>query len=322
MAAIIEIKDLTKQYRSTKSRASIRAVDELNLSVEEGAIFGFVGPNGAGKTSTIRIMATLLEPTAGDIRVAGHSIRRQSAQVRQVIGYMPDFFGVYNDLIVWEYLDFFGACYEIPPPERKKLIDDLLELVDLTHRRDDPVEGLSRGMKQRLSLARTLIHDPQVLILDEPASGLDPRARVEIRELLVELAHMGKTIFFSTHILADVAEICTQVGIIEAGKLVAVGGLEELQQVLMPNRKLQVVVLGEAAAVITAVRAAQGVLSVQELPGNEGRCRLEVTFTGSDQDVSALLSAMINQGLPILHFSEDSRDMEEVFMRATKGLVT
>ncbi|MGH2523813.1 MAG: ABC transporter ATP-binding protein, partial [Anaerolineales bacterium] len=220
MAAIIETKNLTKRY------GKLTAVDNLSLSVEQGAIYGFVGPNGAGKTTTMRMLTTLLQPTSGEAWIAGHSVQRDPRRVRRAIGYMPDFFGVYDDMKVWEYLDFFAACYEIPETQRASLIGDLLELVDLIHRRDDMVDTLSRGMKQRLCLARTLAHDPQVLILDEPASGLDPRARIEIRELLLELSRLGKTIFFSTHILADVAEICTQVGIVEAGRLVAQGSLE------------------------------------------------------------------------------------------------
>jgi ABC-2 type transport system ATP-binding protein len=320
MSTIILIDDLCKQY---SGRSKVKAIDHLSLSVEEGDIFGFVGPNGAGKTSTIRIMATLLQPSHGDIRIAGHSVRQQPHQVRKLIGYMPDFFGVYTDMLVWEYLDFFGACYHISQANRSGLIRDLLDLVDLTHRGDDPVEGLSRGMKQRLSLARTLIHDPQVLIMDEPASGLDPRARVEIRELLVELARMGKTIFFSTHILADVAEICTRVGIIEAGKLVAVGPLEELQQILIPHRKVQITVLAQTEKAQATLRATAGILNVIELPSNgEQRSRLEVEFNGDDQALSEILENLVAQGIPVLHFSEDSRDLEEVFMRATKGLVT
>jgi len=348
MANIIEIENLTKQYRG---RSGIKAVDGLNLIVQEGDIFGFVGPNGAGKTSTIRIMCTLLQATSGDIRVNGHSVRKEPRLVRQVIGYMPDFFGVYNDMLVWEYLDFFGACYDIPIHQRSGLITDLLELVDLSHRRNDPVEGLSRGMKQRLSLARTLIHDPQVLILDEPASGLDPRARVEIRELLVQLSQMGKTIFFSTHILADVAQICSRVGIIEGGRLVAAGGLEELQQVLMPHRMVRITVLGSADRLTAFLKAQPGVLEIEEnLRGNgsnnknthddldetdpalqktekpsagvDQRTRIEFSFSGSDRQLSELLTALVSQGFSLLHFSEETRDMEAVFMSATKGIVT
>lgn len=319
MAEIIEISNLTKQYNSKRNQ---KAVQDLTLSVEDGAIFGFVGPNGAGKTSTIRIMATLLESTRGDIYVAGHSVRKEPRLVRSLIGYMPDFFGVYNDMLVWEYLDFFGACYKIPAHQRKPLINDLLELVDLTHRREDPVQGLSRGMKQRLSLARTLIHDPKVLILDEPASGLDPRARVEIRELLVELARMGKTIFFSTHILADVAEICTQVAIIEAGQLVASGALEELQQLMMPHRIIQISILSNFEDAEKILLEQEHVVQLNRLPSQNGKVRMEIGFSGSDLDLSNLLKLLITNHVTVLRFSEDDRDLEEVFMRATKGLVT
>lgn len=321
MTPIIEIKDLTKRYGRTPT--ALTAIRNLNLQVEEGEIFGFVGPNGAGKTSTLRIMATLLKPTAGDILVAGHSVCKSSRDVRRVIGYMPDFFGVYHDMVVWEYLDFFAACYQVPEAGRETLINDLLELVDLSHRREDMVDGLSRGMKQRLSLARTLIHDPSVLILDEPASGLDPRARVEIRSLLVELSRMGKTIFFSTHILADVAEICTRVGIIEAGELVVAGELEALQQHLIPHRRIQVSLLGKQSEAITLLEAVGGVQDLQAVPERDhSPAHLEFDFTGDDTALSELLTKLVSDGIPVIQFSSDSRDMEEVFMRATKGLVT
>jgi ABC-2 type transport system ATP-binding protein len=209
---IIETHDLRKHF------GSFDALQGMTIHVPQGSIYGFVGPNGAGKTTTMRILTTLTKPDHGSATVAGYDVLKDRRAVRRAIGYMPDEFGVYEDLRVWEYLDFFAACYEIPENTRKTLVNDLLELVDLAHRREDMVDKLSRGMKQRLSLARTLAHDPQVLILDEPASGLDPRARVEIRELLAELARMGKTIFFSTHILADVEDICTHIGIVEAGR--------------------------------------------------------------------------------------------------------
>ncbi len=318
MTAIIEIVDLTKRY------GRHRAVNNLTLSVEEGAVFGFVGPNGAGKTSTIRIMATLLQASQGDVLIGSHSVRNASRQVRRSIGYMPDFFGVYNDVKVWEYLDFFGACYNIPEIDRQKLIDDLLELVDLEHRREDMVETLSRGMKQRLSLARTLIHDPQVLILDEPASGLDPRARIEIRELLVELSRLGKTIFFSTHILADVAEICTHVGIIEAGELVLAGELEELQQQLIAHREIRVTVLSKVEEAQEVLALLPDVDNVTVLPAknNEKHVQLEIGFHGDDDALSAILSSLVERGIPVIHFSEESQDLEDVFMQVTKGMVT
>jgi ABC-2 type transport system ATP-binding protein len=314
----IELIDLTKRY-------GVRtAVDQLSLEVHQGDIFGFVGPNGAGKTSTIRMIAGLLKPTSGEVMVAGHSVSRSPDPVHRQIGYMPDFFGVYPDLKVWEYLEFFSACYDIPETERPALIDGLLELVDLPHRRDDMVDRLSRGMKQRLSLARTLIHNPQVLILDEPASGLDPRARVEIRELLVELARMGKTVFFSTHILADVAEICTRVGIIEAGKLVALGGLEELHLSILPQRRIEITVLERLEEAQEALQTAPGVTAVVALPAQKPgeRQRLIAEFSGDDQAVSRLLNLLVQREIPVLHFSEDTRDLEEVFLRATKGIVS
>lgn len=318
MTAIIEIRNLRKTY------GKLIAVSDLSLTVEQGAIFGFVGPNGAGKTSTMRILTTLMSPTSGEAFVAGSSVTKDPRGVRRSIGYMPDFFGVYDDMTVWEYLDFFGACYEIPEAKRASINKDLLELVDLSHRRDDRVEGLSRGMKQRLALARTLAHDPQVLILDEPASGLDPRARIEIRELLVELSHMGKTVFFSTHILADVAEICTDVGIIEAGKLVAAGKLEEMQRRLMPFRRIHIALLGKLEEAQAALAGMEGVTSVtvETQADSAGRSQLVAEYNGDDTEVSAILARLVTMGLPIVHFSEDVRDLEAVFMQATKGIVS
>jgi ABC-2 type transport system ATP-binding protein len=315
---MIEISNLTKHYGAQP------AVENLNLKVEQGNIFGFVGPNGAGKTSTIRMMCGLLRPTWGDIYIGGFSITRAPQKVKRLIGYMPDFLGLYPNLQVWEYLDFFAACHYIPDAQRPRLIDELLELVDLNHRRDDQVDTLSRGMKQRLSLARTLVHDPQVLVLDEPASGLDPRARVEIRELLVELASMGKTVFFSTHILADVAEICTQVGIIEAGRLVALGGLEELHLQLMPRRRIEITLIDNADGARQLLETIEDIHIVESNPTqkNSSRSRLVFEFSGDDLALSNVLATLIQNGAPVLHFSEDNRDLEEVFLRATQGLVT
>jgi ABC-2 type transport system ATP-binding protein len=335
MPAIIETHNLTKRY------GRLAAVNDLSLQVEQGAIYGFVGPNGAGKTTTMRMLTTLLKPTSGEAFVAGCSVTRDPRGVRRAIGYMPDFFGVYDDMKVWEYLDFFAACYEIPEATRAGLINDLLELVDLSHRRDDMVDTLSRGMKQRLCLARTLAHDPQILILDEPASGLDPRARIEIRELMLELSRMGKTIFFSTHILADVAEICTQVGIVEAGRLVAQGSLEEMQRRLRPHRRLHITLLGRLDEARAALQARDGVLEVRlaaangsagaeaagsaesKLPLDANAVQtLEVDFTGDDAAVSALLRDLVGRGLPVLRFTESVHDLEDVFMHATQGIVS
>ncbi len=315
MSAIIEIKDLTKRYGK---RA---AVNHLNLTVEAGEIFGFVGPNGAGKTTTMRILATLLRANGGEAFIAGHSVKNAPRGVRAAIGYMPDTFGVYHDMRVWEYLDFFGACYHLHEGERKRLVNDLLELVDLTPRRDESVDKLSRGMQQRLGLARTLIHDPQVLILDEPASGLDPRARVEIRELLVELSRMGKTVFFSTHILADVAEICNRVGIIEGGQVVALGTLDELQRGLAAQRAVHIVVLDKSAEAQEFLSALPGVSHVdaQAEQNRQQRTRLEVKFTGDDAALSAMVTGLAARNVPIVHFSEDSQNLEDIFMQLTKS---
>lgn len=319
MSAIIETRNLVKRY------GQLEAVSNLNLVVPEGAIYGFVGPNGAGKTTTMRILTTLMKPTSGQAYVAGYSVTEDPRNVRRAIGYMPDFFGVYDDMKVWEYLDFFAACYDIPERERSTLVDDLLELVDLSHRKNDMVDKLSRGMKQRLCLARTLAHDPQVLILDEPASGLDPRARIEIRELLVELARMGKTIFFSSHILSDVSEICTHIGIIEAGQMVAQGSMEEMQRQLMPHREITITFLNaadveQAKGIIGTI---PGILDVAEIElSDKGRPRLRIHFSGEDEGV-ALISQRLNQeAIAIVGLSEEERNLEAVFMRATKGLVT
>lgn len=317
MSTIIDIQNLTITYNNR------RAVDDVSLTVEEGDIFGFVGPNGAGKTSTIRVMATLLEPKIGDILIGGESVKTNPVAVQHIIGYMPDVFGVYNDMQVWEYLDFFGACYNLPENERKVLIGDLLELVDLTNRRDDKVQQLSQGLKQRLSLARTLLHDPEVLILDEPAAGLDPRARVEIRELLRELAKMGKTIFFSTHILSDVTEICTRVGILEAGKLVAYGAIDDLQQQLIPTRKIQISVLGDGNSTVILLNKHHLITNVTLLESiKTNQSEIHFDFSGSEEEKSALLAELVAEKIPVIRFAEDQQNMENVFMRATKGIVS
>jgi ABC-2 type transport system ATP-binding protein len=315
MAAIIEIQGLTKRY------GRLAAVNELDLTVEEGAVFGFVGPNGAGKTTTMRILATLLRPTAGEARVAGHSVLKDRRGVRRAIGYMPDFFGVYGDMKVWEYLDFFASCYEIPAETRRGLVGDLLDLVDLAHRREDYVDALSRGMKQRLCLARALAHDPQVLILDEPASGLDPRARVEIRELLRELQAMGKTIFVSSHILLEIEEVCTHIGIIEAGQLVAAGTLAEVRRLIQAHREVRIGLMDRAAEAQAWLTGRADVMHVEPVTGN-GEGSLRVTFAGDDEALARLLSELVIAGFSMTMFREEAGDLEDVFMRLTKGIVS
>ncbi|MYH65538.1 MAG: ABC transporter ATP-binding protein [Chloroflexi bacterium] len=318
MEAIIRTNGLHKSF------GNFHALRGISLEVPAGSIYGFVGPNGAGKTTTMRILTTLTKPSDGEAWVAGHSVRDDRREVRRAIGYMPDEFGVYEDLRVWEYLDFFAACYDIPEKKRKTLVADLLELVDLQHRREDMVDKLSRGMKQRLSLARTLAHDPQVLVLDEPASGLDPRARVEIRELLGELANMGKTIFFSSHILADVEDVCSHIGIIEAGEIIMQGSIDQLRQQLMAHREIIITVMDSEAAE-KALALAGGMAQVataETITPRNGRARRRVDFTGSDEELAALSQRLFEGGVSLLGFNEEEKDLEQMFMRVTRGLVT
>ncbi len=318
MEVIIKTQDLHKFF------GSFHALHGISLEVPAGSIYGFVGPNGAGKTTTMRILTTLTRPTQGQAWVAGHSVLEDRRAVRRSIGYMPDEFGVYEDLRVWEYLDFFAACYDIPEKERKRLVGDLLELVDLTHRREDMVDKLSKGMKQRLSLARTLAHDPQVLILDEPASGLDPRARVEIRELLGELANMGKTIFFSSHILADVEDICSHIGIVEAGELIMQGSMDDLKLQLMAHREIIVTVMDSQLAekVLALVAGLPQVAAAEMMTPKNGRARVRVDFIGNDEDLAGLSRTLFEADIMLLGFNEEEKDLEHMFMRVTRGLVT
>lgn len=318
MEFMIETRDLHKSF------GAFHALRGISLEVPAGSIYGFVGPNGAGKTTTMRILTTLTRPTQGQAWIAGHSALADRRAVRRSIGYMPDEFGVYEDLRVWEYLDFFAACYDIPENERKRLVGDLLELVDLSHRREDMVDKLSKGMKQRLSLARTLAHDPQVLILDEPASGLDPRARVEIRELLGELAKMGKTIFFSSHILADVEDICSHIGIVEAGELIMQGSMDDLKSQLMAHREIIVTVMdGQSAEkALTVAKRLSQVAAAEVIAPKNGRARIRVDLVGNDGDLAALSQELFAGGIMILGFHEEEKDLEHMFMRVTRGLVT
>jgi ABC-2 type transport system ATP-binding protein len=315
--SMIEFQNVSKTFARRK------AVDSVNFKIESGEIFGLVGPNGAGKTTTMRMLVTLLQPDEGEILVGGYSVSKSPGEVRRLIGFMPDAFGVYDDMTVNEYLEFFAACYHVSKPKRAPLIKDLLELVDLSHRRDDMVDTLSTGLKQRLGLARVLIHDPGILVLDEPASGLDPRARVEIRELLLEVARLGKTILFSSHILADVSELCTRVAIMEGGKLAAVGSLGQLSQKLVPHRQIKVAVLDKA-------EEAQAFLSMQENISavrmqtnvHHNRAQFEVDFNGEDHDLQELLNRLVENKFSVIHFSEETQKLEEVFMRTTKGIIS
>ncbi len=275
------------------------------------------------------MIAGLLRPTSGQAFVEGFSARTAPYEIKRRIGYMPDDFGVYPDLKVWEYLDFFSACYDIPPARRANLVAELLDLVDLSQRRDDQVDRLSRGLKQRLSLARTLIHDPHVLILDEPAAGLDPRARIEIRLLLLELSRMGKTIFFSTHILSDVAEICNRVAILEAGQIVAAGRIEDLRLQHLNRRRIQVTLLDRLEQALAILKADEQVSEIEPLqdesPGEarfSGRLRVLFDFAGDDAALSDLLRRFVLAETPILHFSEEGSALEEVFLQTTRGIIS
>lgn len=307
---MVLVEGLTKKY------GRLTAVNNLSFAVEEGAIFGFVGPNGAGKTTTIKILTALMAPTSGQAWVAGEEVSRNPGRVRQLIGYMPDFFGVYDDLKVGEYLDFYGASYGIAADRRRQLADDLLELVDLAHKREAYVDSLSRGMKQRLCLARSLVHDPALLILDEPASGLDPRARFEMRELLKELKNMGKTIIVSSHILPELAEMCTHVGIIEAGQLVLSGTVEEVIRRVQANRILEIRVLDKAAE---AEKMLENQFGLTEAHLNDNL--LEVPFDGTDQEKNLILSQLVGDGIPVVSFAEKNSNLEDIFMQVTKGVV-
>lgn len=307
---MLHIENLSKKY------GKLTAVDKLSLNVESGSIFGLVGPNGAGKTTTMKILAALLTPTAGRAWIGGEEVSANPMRIRQLVGYMPDFFGVYDDLKVEEYLDFYGASYGMPVRDRRMIIGDLLELVDLSHKRYAYVDSLSRGMKQRLCLARSLVHDPSLLILDEPASGLDPRARVEMRELLKELKSMGKTIIISSHILPELAELCTHIGIMEMGKLVISGTNEEIVHHTQAGRSLQVRVLDRAEEAGLILQDELGLAEISFLNNS-----VVLPFSGNDRDLNRILIRMVESGIPVASFSEGRNNLEDIFMQVTKGVV-
>ena len=311
MTAIVRAEGLVKRYDRTL------AVAGIDLEVPAGEIFGLVGPNGAGKTTTLRMLATLLLPTAGDAEIAGASIRRNPNDVRRVLGFMPDVFGVYDDMKVWEYLDFFARCYGIPAARRRRMVGDLLELVDLADKRDIYVQGLSRGMQQRLCLAHTLVHDPQVLLLDEPASGLDPRARVELRELLRELRLLGKTILISSHILPELEELCTSVAIIDRGQVLAQGRVADIERRLRVGAVLRVHVLAPDRDSLEEARtffAAEPDVASADLL-DDGT--IEIGFRGDDEDTARLLARAVGTGIRVVTFSRAASDLEELFLQVT-----
>jgi len=318
MSSIIQISNLTLLHQS---RAII---DDLTFSVEEGDIFGFVGPNGAGKTTLIRIMTTLLAPTHGDVLIDGHSVRSSPKLVRKVMGYVPEICGFYPDMTAWEYLDLFGACYKIHYRTRVELIFTLLELVDLSNQKDAQVEDLSLGMKQKLSLARALLHDPKVLILDNALSGLDANTRVEFRELLSELAQMGKTIFHSSHILPDITRICNRIGIIDAGKLVAYGSVKDLKTHINLARTIRIKLLGQPENIHALLESNPYVsdISITKVQPENTHTIIQLKFSGDDEKVIELLTVLIRLGIHVLNFEVDSNDLEDVFLHITKGTIS
>ncbi|MGG4451741.1 ATP-binding cassette domain-containing protein [Brevibacillus porteri] len=306
---MIRIQNLRKRY------GKMEALKGLSLEIDKGTVFGFVGPNGAGKSTTMSILATLLEPTSGKAYVGGYEVTKYPKEVRKLIGYMPDFFGVYDNLTAEEYLDFYGANYDIPAAERKQIIPQLLELVNLTHKRDAFVDSLSRGMKQRLGLARSLVHNPEVLILDEPASGLDPRARIELREILKELRDMGKTIIISSHILPELAEMCDVIGIVEEGNLVAFGRVDEIYSRMQEQRVLRIRLLDRVDEAMTRLREMPGITRVTR----EGNW-VVAGFSGNDEEQVELLRELAVSGYPVAAFNEAVGDLEEIFLEITKGV--
>lgn len=305
-----------------KDYGDFTAVESLDLSIAAGETFGFIGPNGAGKSTTIRFLATLLRPSRGRGEVAGCDVVGDPIGVRRAIGYMPDNFGVYDGMRVWEFLDFFAVAYRIGRSERKRIIANVLELLDLMHKRDDFVNGLSRGMKQRLCLAKTLVHDPPVLILDEPASGLDPRARVEVKALLKELRKMGKTILISSHILTELADCCTSIGIIERGRLLMHGPIDRVHRQIRRNRIVEIDFVSSAEAGLSILRTHEALRSLEELPGSgEGRAVVAELET-DDEGLAELMSRLIQEGVRMRKFNDKDPTLEDVFMTVTKGLVT
>ncbi len=303
----VQIHDLSRTY------GNMTALSGLSLTVNRADLFGFIGSNGAGKTTTLRILATFLTPSSGRAEVLGHDVVRQADRVRHLIGYMPDFFGVYKDMEVTEYLDFFGACYKIPAAAREKTVSDVLELVGLSEKKGALIGALSRGMQQRLGLARVLIHDPQLLLLDEPASGLDPRARIEMMAILQELQRMGKTIIISSHILSELQTLCNRCAIIERGKLIYSGPVQGVREQMSETRVMWVRATPEA----TALHLLQQCPAVHHTEVIEGR--IKVTLVSHDTDPAILAETLVKGGARLTEFRDDEMGLEEVFLQVTKG---
>lgn len=307
---MIRTEHLTKRY------GKLEALSDLNLSISKGKVFGFIGPNGAGKSTTMMILSTLLAPTSGKAFVCGYDVMKEADEVKRCVGYMPDFFGVYDNLKATEYLDFYASAYGIPAERRSSLIADLLELVNLTNKADAYVDSLSRGMKQRLGLARCLVHDPEVLILDEPASGLDPRARIEMREILKQLRGMGKTIIISSHILPELSELCDEIGVIEKGKLIASGSVDEVS---VETRGISIMQLKVLAEEDKAMQILQSHPYVKRLDHKGLHFRFH--FTGAESDKVQLLAQLVQAGIPVIHYGDSKENLEDVFLAITEGVL-
>ena len=307
---MIETKDLTKKYRS------VLALDRLNLTIKEGDIFGFIGPNGAGKTTAIRMLCGLLKPTEGTAIVAGVNVKDHPRKVKELVGYLPDAFGVYAGMRVWEYLDFFGAAYRIPKKVRNKRVEEILEVTGCEEMRDYFVETLSHGMRQRVGLAKTLVHDPKVLMLDEPTSGLDPRARIEIRNLMKKLKKLGKTLIISSHILPELSMICDQIGIIEQGKLLCCGSVDAVMKTVQQQRVVEIEVLDnteKAAELIRSYSSLEG-LKIDE----QVERMIRIAWSGRDEDMAAMLSYLVGNGVSVLRFNEVQPDLEAIYLKVTE----
>jgi ABC-2 type transport system ATP-binding protein len=292
----------------------VRAVDGVSFSVDRGQVLGFIGPNGAGKTTTMRILATLETPQRGDARVAGHSVVDRPEDVRRITGFMPDYAGVYPNTTVSEYLDFFARAYDLRGEARRRAVENIIEFMGIGDLRDRDVEGLSKGLKQRVALGRAIVHDPQLLILDEPAANLDPRARIEFRTLIRELAADGKTILLSSHILTELAEMCDVVAVIEKGRILATGTVDEMLARRRPRRVLSVRLAGPAGAAERFLLEQPGVQNV-----HEANRRLQFEFAGDDADQVALVGRMVGAGVPILEFSAEDVGLEDLFIEITGG---
>jgi len=306
---MLEVKGLTKRY------GQFEAVTNVDFTLEPGEIMGFIGSNGAGKTTTIKMLATLLEPTIGTATLNGRPLDGNDLEIRKQIGYMPDFFGLYEDIKVWEYLDMFATLYGVEVNDRPRVIDEVLELTDLGFKKQAFARSLSRGMQQRLCLARCLVHNPTMLLLDEPASGLDPRARAELKDLIGELGRMGKIVIVSSHILPELADFSTVVGIIERGQMLAFGKVNDVVRSLTPAKKIQVKLLDRGAEASMFLHNKESVSSTQFLSPNEFR----FDFTGTMEDQASLLKAMIDAGFPIVEFMDEEANLEDLFMQVTKG---